>query len=69
MQDCGDGVDIILLIDGKVVFKRTAKSGDRVQNDININLKIGSKVDLVVDPKKSDPCDATEVELEIWENT
>ncbi len=39
-----------------------------MQNDININIKIGSKIDLVVDPKKSDPCDSTEVELEIWEN-
>ena len=64
--DCGDGVDLIMIIDGKITYKRVITNSEKEQTDVKINIKVGSKVDLVVDPKKSDACDATTVELEIW---
>ena len=57
----GDGVKVVLVVDGVVVFSRTIAGIDDVGFDesIAVDLVVGSKVDLLLDPNGTDGVDTT----------
>jgi hypothetical protein len=64
-KDCGDGVIVTVTIDDVEHIKRIDTTGDWKRFDLEIQLQIGSVVDLAVNPQRSSDCDTTYYNLEI----
>lgn len=51
-DDKSDGLDFHVLVDGKEVFAKTVAGGEILPCSVTLNVKIGSKVDILVGPNK-----------------
>ena len=63
--DCGDGVEISVLVNGAVAIQRRDLTGDWQRIEKEIGLLIGDFVEIVVDPLENVDCDKTYLNLEI----